>query len=61
VKDRQMAGTQKNSERKKPMITLTLTPEAIDRLEQIAERWGTTRSGAVERMIRETDMPRSRT
>jgi predicted transcriptional regulator len=41
-----------NDKRTRPMITITLSPEAIARLDEIAEARGTSRSGAVEQLIR---------
>jgi hypothetical protein len=45
--------------RKRPLIHLSLSPEAITRLAEIAARRGETRSGVVEKLIRDTEMPRS--
>ena len=47
--------------RKRPLIHLSLSPDAIARLAEIATRCGETRSGVVERLIREAEMPRPRT
>ena len=44
--------------RKRPLVHLTLSPDAIARLAEIATRSGETRSGVVERLIRECEMPR---
>jgi Ribbon-helix-helix protein, copG family len=44
--------TTPNAGRKRPMVTLTLSPEAIARLDAIADHRGQTRSGAVEQLIR---------
>ena len=41
-----------NERRKRPMVTLTLSPEALARLDAIAEERGQSRSGAVEALIR---------
>jgi DNA-binding TFAR19-related protein (PDSD5 family) len=41
-----------NERRKRPMVTLTLTPEALARLDAIAFERGQSRSGAVEQLIR---------
>jgi predicted transcriptional regulator len=53
-----MSGTQTNSQRKRPMITLTLSPDAVERLDEIAKRTGRTRSATVEGMVRAAEMPR---
>lgn len=44
----------------KNMVHLSLSPEAIARLAEIATRCGETRSGVVERLVREAEMPRPR-
>jgi DNA-binding TFAR19-related protein (PDSD5 family) len=44
--------TTTNERRKRPMVTFTLSPEALERLDVIAADRGQTRSGAVEEMIR---------
>ena len=44
--------TTPNGQRKRPMITLTLSPEALARLDAIAAERGQTRSGAVEQLVR---------
>ena len=44
--------TTPNAKRARPMVTLTLSPEAVARLEEIAKARGTTKSGAVEQLIR---------
>jgi hypothetical protein len=41
-----------------PLVHLSLSPDAIARLAEIATRGGETRSGVVERLIRECEMPR---
>jgi hypothetical protein len=38
--------------RKRPLVHLSLSPEAIARLDAIAAQRGQTRSGAVEQLIR---------
>jgi predicted transcriptional regulator len=43
--------TTPNAARKRPMVTLTLSPEALARLDEIARVRGETRSAAVEGMI----------
>jgi hypothetical protein len=47
--------------RKRPLVHLSLSPAAIARLAEIATRCGETRSGVVERLIREAEMPRPKT
>lgn len=44
--------TTPNGARKRPMVTLTLSPEALARLDAIASERGQSRSGAVEQLIR---------
>lgn len=44
--------TTPNARRKRPMVTLTLSPEALARLDAIASERGQSRSGAVEQLIR---------
>jgi predicted transcriptional regulator len=44
--------TTPNGRRKRPMVTLTLSPEALARLDDLAAERGQTRSGAVEALIR---------
>ena len=44
--------------RKRPLVHLSLSPDAITRLAEIATRCGETRSGVVEKLIREAEMPR---
>lgn len=44
--------TTPNTKRKRPMVMLTLSPEAIAKLDELAAARGETRSGAVEGMIR---------
>jgi len=41
-----------NERRKRPMVTFTLSPEALARLDAIASERGQSRSGAVEQLIR---------
>jgi Ribbon-helix-helix protein, copG family len=41
-----------NERRKRPMVTITLSPEALVRLDAIASERGQSRSGAVEALIR---------
>ena len=47
--------------RKRPLVHLSLSPDAIERLTEMASRCGETRSGMVERLIREGEMPRPKT
>ena len=47
--------------RRRPLVHLSLSPEALARLAEIATRCGETRSGVVEKLIREAEMPRPRT
>ena len=47
--------------RKRPLVHLSLSPDAIARLAEIATRCGETRSGMVERLIRDGEMPRPKT
>lgn len=46
--------------RKRPLVHLSLSPDAIARLDEMATRCGETRSGMIERLIREAEMPRPR-
>ena len=46
--------------RRRPLVHLSLSPDALARLAEIATRCGETRSGTVERLIREAEMPRPR-
>lgn len=46
--------------RKRPLIHASLSPDAIARLDEMATRCGETRSGMLERLIREAEMPRPR-
>lgn len=52
------APTLPRNKRKRPLHTLSLSPDGWDRLDEISRRWGLSRSGAVERLIREATMPR---
>jgi len=47
--------------RRRPVVQLTLSDEARQRLDEMATRCGETRSGMVERLIREAEMPRPKT
>jgi hypothetical protein len=44
--------TTPNGKRMRPMVTLTLSREALARLDAIATERGQTRSGAVEQLVR---------
>lgn len=44
--------------RRRPLVHITLSPDAIARLDEMATRCGETRSGMVEKLVRETEMPR---
>jgi hypothetical protein len=44
--------TTPNARRTRPMVTLTLSPEALARLDELRAERGQTRSGAVEALIR---------
>jgi hypothetical protein len=44
--------TTPSAKRKRPLVHLSLSPDAIARLDEIATTRGTTRSGAVEQLIR---------
>lgn len=47
--------------RKRPVVQLTLSDDARKRLDEMATRCGETRSGMVERLVREAEMPRPKT
>jgi len=47
--------------RRRPLVHLSLSTDALSRLAEIATRCGETRSGVVERLIRDAEMPRPRT
>lgn len=44
--------------RKRPLVHLSLSTDALARLAEIAARSGEPRSGVVERLIRDAEMPR---
>jgi predicted transcriptional regulator len=44
--------------RLRPVIQLTLSPDVLSRLAEIASRSGTSRSAVVEWLVREAEMPR---
>jgi hypothetical protein len=52
VRSRSGTPTTPNARRTHPMVTLTLSPEALGRLDAIRRERGQTRSGAVEALIR---------
>ncbi len=41
-----------NEKRSRPMVMITLSPEALTRLDAIASERGQSRSGAVEALVR---------
>jgi ribbon-helix-helix CopG family protein len=47
----------KPENRKRPPVTLTLSPEALSHLDAIAERRGLSRSATVELLVRSTKLP----
>jgi predicted transcriptional regulator len=47
--------------RRRPLVHLSLSPDAIARLAEIATRRGETRSAVVEKWIRDAEMPRPKT
>ena len=47
--------------RKRPLLHLSLSPDAIERLKEIATRCGESSSGVVERLVREAEMSRPKT
>jgi predicted transcriptional regulator len=51
-KSRSGTPTTPNSKRKRPLVTFTLSPEALERLDVIAQARGQSRSGAIEQLIR---------
>jgi|HubBroStandDraft_4_1064222.scaffolds.fasta_scaffold198428_2 hypothetical protein len=53
-----MIAPQTNEHRTRPMITLTISNDARERLDVIADRLGVSRSAAVERLVREAEIPR---
>ena len=50
--------TTRNEDRKRPMVTLTLSREALARLDAIATERGQSRSGAVEQLVRNARLAR---
>jgi len=57
-KTRSGTPTTPNSKRTRPMVTLTLSREALARLDAIAAERGQTRSGAVEQLVRNVRVAR---
>ena len=47
--------------RKRPLVHLSLSPDAIARLKEIATRCGESSSAVVERFIWKAEMPRPKT
>jgi len=52
---RRGSGTPKRvrAPRERPLFTFSLSPEAVEMLEALAAGWGSSKSAAVERLIRE--------
>jgi Ribbon-helix-helix protein, copG family len=44
--------TTPNSKRHRPMVTITLAPETLERLDAIARQRGLSRSGTIEALVR---------
>lgn len=61
---RGMAGPRRGGvvtvDRKRPIVQITLSPEARERLDELARRTGRTRSAMVEDLVRDAAMPRER-
>ena len=55
-----MSGTQTNKDRKRPMVTVTLDPKMIDRLDEIVDRLNSTRGRVVDLAIEQMAMPPKR-
>ena len=53
--------TTPNGKRSRPMVTITLSPEALARLDTIASERGQTRSAAVETLVRNARLRESET
>lgn len=53
-----MSGTQPNEKRRRKMYSITLDDDEVKRLDEIAARWGTNRSAAIARLVREATLPR---
>jgi hypothetical protein len=58
VVTRSGTATTPNAKRTRPMVTLTLSPEALARLDALAGKRGMTRSGMVEHLVRISRDPR---
>ncbi len=48
-----------NTHRNRPIIQITLSPEAIARLGEMTLRTGESRSAMIERLVHEAKMPRA--
>ena len=53
------APTTPRAARRRPLVTLSLSPEARTRLDELARRLGLSASATVERLVREAPMPRA--
>jgi hypothetical protein len=58
VRSRSGTPTTPNAKRARPLVHLSLSPEAIARLDAIASERGQTRSGAVEQLVRNARVAR---
>jgi hypothetical protein len=58
--ERHYAGGGKYFGRAYPAKLITMPADMWERLDEIAERWGTSRSGTVARLVREAELPRRR-
>ena len=47
--------------RRRLIVQITLSDDARKRLDEMATRCGETRSGMVERLVRDAEMPRPKT
>jgi|HubBroStandDraft_2_1064218.scaffolds.fasta_scaffold00001_1 hypothetical protein len=47
--------------RKRPLVHLSMSTDAIARLKEMATRCGESSSAVVERLVREAEMPRPKT
>jgi Ribbon-helix-helix protein, copG family len=52
VRGERLRESYSNVDRKRPMVTLTLSREALTRLDALAAEAGQSRSGAVEALVR---------
>jgi hypothetical protein len=48
----------KRASRLRPLGTISLAPETWERLDQIAQRSGSTRSATIERLVRTAKLPK---